>query len=227
MERLTKLASSGSVLTIIQEMIRMMPDALIMGSGFFALVTLSFSYGMLFVSLLESLIGYNIIRAVNNKLGIIPALPLRESLGARCRSGYTSLTTTTLSLFGGTLGPQFPSAPLFILGVAATYVIRSMMVLSKELEALGKEYTSRYYIAQFALPLLVLFFIAYRTYFSCEPFGTAILSAVLGGLVGILLVEQNRRLFGDSSLNLIGIPLLRQRTATGEKLYICPTQAKV
>jgi hypothetical protein len=204
-----------------------MPDALVLGTGFFSLVTLSFSYGMFFVALLESLGIYHFLRTTNNRLGIVPLIPLRESLGARCRSGITTLSASSLSLFGGLVSPQFPSAPLFIMGVAGAYVLMSMQVLSRELEAMGKEFTTRYYVAQVAIPLLVLFLVAYRIFYACDSPGNALLSVVLGAIVGALLIEQNRRLFGESSLNLIGVPLLRQRTASGEKLYICPTQSKI
>ena len=44
----------------------------------------------------------------------------------------------------------------------------------------------------------------------------------IGLVVGFLLVRQNISLLGPTSINLLGIPLLRNRTADGKKLYVCP-----
>jgi len=110
------------------------------------------------------------------------------------------------------------------MSTAAAYMITSMIHLSQELEVLGPEYTSRFYIASIFLPLILLVVSVYRVYYECDAFTTIIATALVGAIVGMLLVEQNRRLFGNSSLNLMGIPLLSKRTATGDKLYVCPTQ---
>ncbi len=223
--RLVKSALLTPV-TVGGELLRMMPDALLLGSGFFALVTLSFSYAILFVSLLEGLAAFHGIRFLNNYLNLINVVPLRQSLGSACRTGLTTLSSASLSLFANMIRPTFPSAPMFMIGLAAAYVIFSMNVLSKEMEAVGSEYTTRYYISAVGLSLLVLFIGAYRLFNSCYSPGSVIISTILGAIVASLLVIQNVRLFGESSLNLIGVPILRQRTATGEKLYICPTQNK-
>lgn len=224
--RASKKADSWTPIVVGRELIRMLPDSLLLGSGFFALVTLSFSYGIFFLSMLGGLVAFHGIRILNNYLNIINVVPLEKSLGSACRTGLTTITSASLSLFANMIRPTFPSAPLFMMGLASTYVILSMNVLSKEVEVMGKEYTTRYYISLFLLPLLTLFVAAYRILYSCDEVPSVVISAALGGLTAMLLVALNQSIFGESSLNLIGVPLLRQRTATGEKLYICPTQNK-
>lgn len=214
-------------LVLFKELMRILPDSLLLGSGFFALVTLSFSYAIFFVSMLMGLLAFHGIRTLNNYVNIINVVPLQQSLGPSCRTGLTTISAASLSLFANMIRPTFPSAPMFMMGLAFTYVILSMNVLSKELEVMGKEYTTRYYIATALLPLLTLFVGAYRLSNACDSPISILLSTVLGGVTAMFLVPINQALFGESSLNLIGVPLLRQRTATGEKLYICPTQSKV
>ena len=51
------------------------------------------------------------------------------------------------------------------------------------------------------------------------------ISIVLGLLVGTMLVSQNLKILGPDSTNLMGIPLLRNKTATGEKMYVCTARA--
>jgi hypothetical protein len=207
------------------EAIRTFPDGLIIGIGFFSFITLSFSYGVFFVSLLESLFVFHGLRAINSYLNIATVVPTKESLLQQCRTGFSRFNMDSISMFGEGLRSAFPSAPLYITSTAASYMIFSMMHLSKELEVLGSEYTQRFYIAAGCLPAIILFISLYRLRYSCDAFETIVTSALVGTIVGIILVEQNRRIFGDSSLNLMGIPLLSKRTATGDKLYVCPTPA--
>ena len=212
-------------LAVLAEGFRTFPDGLVIGIGFFSIISISFSYGIFFVSLLESLFVFHGLRAINSYLNIATVIPTKESLSQQCRTGFSRFNMDSISMFGEGLRSAFPSAPLYITSTAATYMIYSMMYLSKELEILGTEYTTRFYVASGCLPLIILCISLYRLRFSCDAFETIIMSALFGAIVGIVLVEQNRRIFGESSLNLIGIPLLSKRTATGDTLYVCPTAA--
>jgi hypothetical protein len=218
---------TSAPVSLFEEAMRILPDGLILGIGFFSLITLSFPHGVFFASLIEALLAFYGLRAVNERLALFTALPGKASLSNRCRTGFSNITMDGLTMFGDGLRSAFPSAPIFILSTAATYMIGSMMALKKEMEVMGKEYTSRLTIAAVALPIVLAMVILYRLYNSCDAMTTILATGVVGGLLGFALTEQNRRIFGESALNLIGIPLLRQRTATGEKLYVCPTQLKV
>jgi hypothetical protein len=48
------------------------------------------------------------------------------------------------------------------------------------------------------------------------------LSAPIGFIVGIALVQQNIKLFNKSGINLLGIPQMTSVTASGQKIYVCP-----
>lgn len=205
---------------------RILPDGLVLGIGFFSILTLSFPHGLFFASLVEAMLVFYGLRAVNERLALFNFLPGKKSLSNRCRTGFSNITMDGLTMFGEGLRSAFPSAAIFMLSTAASYMIGSMMALKKELEVLGKQYSSRTYIAAVFLPILLLLAIVYRVVNDCDAFGTLVASLAVGGLLGFALIEQNRRLFGEPALNLVGVPLLRQRTATGEKLYVCPTQSK-
>jgi hypothetical protein len=109
-----------------------------------------------------------------------------------------------------------------MISVAAAYIFTTLNKQSKELQALGPAYSSRYYSSAIFLLMIVALFIIFRLFFQCDGFGVLIMSMVIGLSVGTILVQQNERLFGAQSINLIGIPLLRNRTADGKKLYVCP-----
>jgi len=211
-------------ITLLKEAVRTFPDGIIIGIGFFSIITLSFPYGVFFVSLLESLLVFHGLRALNTRLNISDVIPTKASLLQECRTGFSRFNMQSLTMFGEGLRSAFPSAPLYITSTAVVYMIVSMMHLSKELEVLGSEYTGRFYIASMLLPAIVAVIFLYRLLYSCDAMETMIASILFGSIVGLILVEQNRRLFGESSLNLIGIPLLSKKTATGEQIYVCPTQ---
>jgi hypothetical protein len=58
--------------------------------------------------------------------------------------------------------------------------------------------------------------------YECDSFSAVMGSMAIGLILGYLLVLQNALLFGPSSINMIGIPLLRNKTVDGKKIYVCP-----
>lgn len=223
MERVGRAIDSfiNSPVSLVQEMIRIFPDGIIMGMGFFALITLSAPYGVFFGSLLESLLPFFGLRILNDYLGFVDTSKVTPNL--QCVSGFMSNDIESLTMFGKGMLSMFPSSHLYIICVASSYVMSILMRFSDELEIMGPNYSSRFYIAALSLPIFILFVALFRIYFNCDDFGSLFFSIVFGTIVGAILVEQNYRLFGLSSLNIIGIPVLHKRTADGSKLYICPT----
>jgi hypothetical protein len=221
MERLGKGIDSlfNSPVSVVQEMIRIFPDGLIMGMGFFAMITLSVPYAVFFASLIESVIGFYGLRTLNSYLSFVSSKSVQNT---QCMSGYLSKDIEALTLFGSSTQSQFPSSHLYILSVASSYIMSILFRFSKELEILGVNYSSRFYIASMSIPVLITVVSLYRIYFGCDDFGVLFFSIAAGLVVGLLLVEQNYRLFGLSSINIIGIPVLHKRTAEGQNLYICP-----
>lgn len=222
MERLGRGIDSlmNSPVSLVQEMIRIFPDGIVMGMGFFALITLSLPYGIFFGSLVESLLPFYGLRIANSYLSFV-----REDRGTpntQCVSGFMSNDIESLTMFGSSMKSAFPSSHLYIISVASAYVMAILFRFAKELEIMGTNYSSRFYIASLCLPVLITFIALFRLYFGCDDFGVLFFSIIAGLIIGVVLVEQNHRLFGLSSLNIIGIPILHKRTADGEKMYICP-----
>lgn len=212
--------------TTAGETIRILPDTLIFMSGFFALLTSSLPQAMLFISLLESVIGFHLLQKISGLFNLTYVLPSERTFSEYCRSGFRSASLSDVSFFGyGGLESGFPSAPLYILSVAIAYIFTSIQNQVKELEALGPEYASRFYISVITL-MIVLFVVgSYRMYYSCDSVGVVMLSIFVGFAIGTLLVYQNLKLFGPDSVNLLAIPLLRDRTVNGEKIYACTQRA--
>lgn len=226
MEDVHKALFTDTIVPIVLESMRLFPDAIVIASGIYALLIQSAPYGVFFGSMLEATVIFRLIKEFATYVNITGTFaPSYASNTAACRTGFTNPTATMemMTLFGrDPLGIGFPSAPLYMISVAAAYIFTTLNKQSKELQALGPAYSSRYYSSAIFLLMIVALFIVFRLFFQCDGFGVLIMSMVIGLFVGTILVQQNERLFGAQSINLIGIPLLRNRTADGKKLYVCP-----
>lgn len=207
---------------VLGEMGRIFPDALIMGVGFFSLITLSFPYAIFFASLLESLLVFYGLRNLNELLNFVSTTVPAHSQTKQCRSGFSDTTMHTLSLFGSGLMSGFPSSALYMVTVAASYVLTSMTYFSAEIELMGQDLAIKWWTSLISSVLLVMSLILYRIAFDCDTYVNLAVSIFIGTVIGALLVLQNTKLFGLTSINILGLPVLKQRTADGNVLYMCP-----
>jgi hypothetical protein len=213
----------ASLLEIPAEMGRIFPDALVLGIGFFSLITLSFPYFIFFVGLAESLLVFHGLRSANEYFNFIDTKLPGYSQTKACRSGFSGLSMGTLSMFGSGILSGFPSSALYIVSVACTYIITAMMNFSAEIQLLGEDATSKWWTSLISSMLLIISLMLFRITYSCDTFINVIVSIFIGVMVGGLIVLQNSKLFGLSSLNILGVPILKQRTADGGTLYVCPS----
>jgi hypothetical protein len=226
--RVKDFITRDSLGPITMEMMRIFPDGLLITSGIYAIITISFPFSIFFGSMVEAAFFFHAIRYVTTYLNILPVAPTSASFKNICRTGFTDTSTSptlgSLSQFGswsdGIPGP-FPSPPIYMLSVASAYLFSTLNAQSKELAALGPKYSSRYYVSMIFLTLLIFLFVCFRIGYSCDSFPVAIISVPVGLFIGMLLVQQNKRLFGVESINLVGIPMLSSRTANGKKIYVC------
>jgi len=219
-----------TLLPVVQEMMRIFPDGLVITSGIYALLTLSFPFAVMFASLIEATLIFHLLRSGSSYLNIFPTAISKSSYKHICRTGFSDPSNSSLSslsmftsmLDSSSLLHQFPSSSIYMLSVASAYLFSTLSAQSKDLEALGPQFAYRYYSSLILLSVLLFLFVTFRIAFSCETLATVILSVPIGLFIGMLLVVQNEKLFGKSSLNLIGIPQLSSVTKDGQKIYACP-----
>jgi hypothetical protein len=210
---------------VMLEMIRVFPDALFWGVGIIAMATLSFSFSIFFASLLEGVAIYHLIKIVNNHLGIVETSRKTGAPDRTCKLGLGGVSS--LSVMQG-FEPHkipFPSSHTFILSFIATYILSVIITFKDELDILGptygESYTSRIYFSTAAFTIMMFLAMTYRLFFECDSFSVILISFILGTLGAALVVQQNLLLFGLDSLNLLGVPILRKRTADGDDLLVC------
>jgi hypothetical protein len=214
-----------------QEQLRLVPDSIIFGSFFIALLTQSYSTVMFAVAMLEAGVAGGLLQALFTYLDIFHTGPSIPDKPSACVSSYSTPTLETLftvckeKLCGSKIASGVPSFPIYFLATAISYVISSLYSQKEELEALGPAYAARFYIAIFVSFLLLLLLCFYRVANGCDGLGTIVLSLLFGFLIGGLLFYQNMSLLGRDATNMAGVPLLRERTRDGKPLYVCPQKA--
>ena len=208
-------------------LLQIFPDAIFWGTGFIAFVTLSYPFGVFFVSMIEGTAIYHGLNILNESLQIFSRNTLSSG---KCRTGFADVTLRSISIFDREFKPNYLSASLFITSYVAAYIVGILIYLKDELEILGitngpnkngEQYTIRKEVSIIFFATVIFILMSYRLYNRCDSPVNIVVSVLLGFIFGALVVYQNSKIFGKQSLNLLGIPLLRKRTAEGEDLYVC------
>jgi len=205
-------------MTIIFESIKdiflMLPDGVLYGSFFMGLITLSSQHIVLFLSLLEGLLflsGFQSIASfMNGNRKIDPE--------KGCNSKFHSITFSEL---GSILRSDSISYGVYLLAVASTYFVSASNLLKPEYEVLDSSYMTRSYITMILVFSVTLLYAFFRIYTGCESRTSVFIALFLGAIVGYFLVYQNTNLLNKNTINFLGIPLLRNKTADNEPIYIC------
>jgi hypothetical protein len=209
----------------LREIIRLVPDSLLLGSGLFAVMTQNYPMGVLFGTLIEIIFLTVGIQNLATYLDLPKSLPVGASMSKECKSGFQSPTLQNVSIFFKMdIKSAFPSAPVFILTAALSYVITAMQGFTAELSELGPAFSTRYYIGIVLSFILMFIVAAFRLLNNCDGVGIIILSILLGYSLGSVLCWQNNTLWGRESTNVLGIPVFANTTADGSPIYICPTR---
>jgi hypothetical protein len=112
-----------------------------------------------------------------------------------------------------------------MLSFIASYILSVIVMYKDELNILGpiygESYSERIYFSASVFTIMMFVAMTYRMFFRCDSFLVIILSFIIGVSAGALVVQQNNAILGIESLNLLGIPILRKRTADGDDLLVC------
>ena len=188
------------------------PDTIVFGSLLIGLTTLSIQHALLFVSFLESFI---ILFGLQN---IFSFIFTKTENAAACKSKFHTL------MFGDLLSSTSannPSYAIYVVSFACSYLLTSFYEIKDELDVLDSSFYKQYTYAFILLLSLPLFYATIRVFLGCEFILFALTSVFIGAFVGVLIEYQNVNIFGRNATNFLGIPLLRNKSANNEPIYIC------
>jgi hypothetical protein len=214
--------ATSIVKPLISEVFHLLPDGILFGSAFFALMSQSYPMAIFVGSMLQASVVGILLQKLMSYMDIARTLPSLSDDPSKCYSStFGPSLESIMTLNRDALSSSFPSFPIWFMATASAYVVGSVWSQQQELQALGPEYAARFYIAVAVTTLLLFATVTYRLAYACDGAGILILTTLLGLMMGGLLIYQNNYLLGRDSTNLSGIPLLLDRTKDGKPLYVC------
>lgn len=194
------------------EILNTFPDALLFGSMFMGLITVSLQQTLLFLSFFES---FAILYGLQNIYSFIFEGEINKT--QTCKSKFHTLVFEDLF---SSPSANIPSYAVYTITFACTYLIQSFNAVKNELDVLDIN-KNQYKFSVSILIFIIFLFAALRLWLSCDS-GTAVLLGLLfGSIVALYIHYQNQTLFGKNSVNFLPIPLIRNKTADNEPIYIC------
>lgn len=215
----------GPLVGLFAELGHLMPTILTGGSIFLSAITLNYPIFMLGVSSIEASLIFVILRyiseyAITPTLGVMSPTDV-QNRSPKCSSFFRSYTTSRYraEMENGIKG-MFPNYIIYYIVFAVVYCIQAMMFFSKESSAMGPKYSSRAYTSIIAGSLFILLYVIYFLIFGCATFFNILVSAIFGAVFGYLICNQNVRLLGKESVDILNIPVLKERKGMD---YVCVT----
>jgi len=211
----------NEVLTPVSvEFIRLLPDGIVLGTAILAMISMCKSYGVLLFAMLEIMVVQRLFSSVTG--GISPIGSGQNANALVCQPGFLFPNNMRISLLE-TIGSKslFPSAPMFFITGVLTYMIGSIQEFDQELKALGGNLSTRTTVATvFSLFFLFIVF-AFRHSSGCDSFGVLLLSVIFGFIVGVIVMNQNKLLFGREGINLMNLPMIVSAAEMGKPMFVC------
>lgn len=210
----------GTLKPVAAEGFRLLPDALLYGTGVLSLITYQTPMLFLFAVVVTSFISSNLIAHTMTVLMPQDVPPAKAS--DACTPGLWSPTATRLSLLSELANPSgFPSMPMFVLSTVIAYCISGVIQLSDVLNELGPDYKAKIPTTIALSAFLLIVFALYLMVNECNGFLTVLASIALGAVIGGVLSVVLPLIFGQESINILGLPLFVKRDQVGKPLYIC------
>lgn len=205
---------------VASESLRLSPDALIYGTGLLSLITFQTPMLFLFLVAILSLFVSNLF--ASGLMALMPQDVPPAKASDRCIPGLYSPTLTRITLLKDLANPSgFPAMPMFILASVLAYCVAGVVQLSDVLNELGPEYKAKIPTVLTLSSIMIIIMMIYLIANECNGFLVVLGSAAMGALFGALCGIVIPLIFGQESVNILGLPLFLQRNTAGQPLYVC------
>jgi hypothetical protein len=210
----------GTIINTVAEMYSLMPDSVLFGSLLLYFLTQNLSYGVFAAFIIELTLSHRLIAWVFSQAVGSPDVGKTIS----CRAGYK---TPRLDVKRMIDHDPYPSYGIFSIASMATYLGFATSEYSDVLAALGENWKTRSMVAYIFMALIVSTFIMARIFLSdCnDTLGEIITAVFLAIIVGYIFFYINKTIFGQESINFLGLPNLatKDKDANGNQtdIFIC------
>jgi hypothetical protein len=210
----------GSLVPLIAEFIRLLPDGFVLGTIILSLLSMCKSYGVLLFTMFEIMIIQRLFSTVTG--GISPIVSGQNANALVCQPGFIFPNNMRISLLENIgLKSHFPSPPMFFISAVLTYIISSIQDFKEEITTLGGNLSTRTTTAMVLSSLFLFVVLAFRHSSGCDSLGILLISTILGIAIGGLIMFQNKILFGRDGINLLNMPIIVSAVETGKPMFVC------
>ncbi len=205
---------------VVAEGFRLAPDSILYGTGILTLITYQTPMLFLFILTFIAFIVSNIIGSAVSSF--FPQETPPATVSAECLPGIYTPSGARMTLLSDLACPSgFPSMPMFILATVSMYCITSLLQQNDVLVQLGGDYSAKLPAAGILSAAIMICLIYYLMNNGCNGFMTLLFSFGAGALLGASASGIFSLIFGQESINILGVPLFLSRTETGKPLYLC------
>jgi hypothetical protein len=202
------------------EALRILPDSIVLGTAALSLISLTKGYGVLLLSMLELMLIQRIFASVVS--GIAPVGAGHDAFHESCQPGLAFSNSMRISLLETVGKPSsFPSPVLFFMSGVLSYMISAVKNFSNEISSLGGDLNTRTTVSVVLSSFLLFSLLIFRYTYGCESFGTLFVSLILGIIAGLVIVEQNKLIFGRAGINVLNLPMIIKTGESGKSMYVC------
>ena len=202
------------------ETLRLLPDGMVLGTAILTALSSCKSYGVLLFTMVELMLMQRVLASAI--AGVSPIGAGTDALAEVCQPGFNFPNSMRISLLETIGRPSaFPSPVMFFVSAILSYMIGCVMEFDREITALGGDLSTRTTVGVVLSSFFAFIVLAFRYSYGCESFGTLLVSLFLGGILGLVLVFQNKALFERSGVNILNLPMIQTAEERGKPMYVC------
>lgn len=202
----------GTVIKTITEIHTLMPDSILFGSILMYFLTQNISFGIFAIFIFETVLSHKLIGWVTSQ-----AVGPSRSPDIKCRVGYKTPQLRPERIFSH---DSYPSYGVYSISAIGTYLALATSEFSSTAAAMGSEWASRSKVAYTFISLVVIAFIAARCQY-CDNLTEITIAVFMAVMIGSIFFYTNKAIFGEESMNFLGLPYLVSKESEGSPIYVC------
>lgn len=203
--------------TII-EIQRLFPDSILFGSMILYIITMNSVFGYFAIFLLEVFTSHKLLASFITKVtGQLRSESSSGSMSA-CYPGFRGARKDVERIVRTN---EYPSISVTSLSAVSTYILSSMIKFSDTLKAMGSDWNTRTIFSLVFITIICLSTFFYRWFMMCEGVKEIAFAVIFGIVLGVGFFFANIALFGDESVNFLGLPYLVNKSEKGSDIYTC------
>lgn len=206
---------SGTVIKTITEIHMLMPDSILFGSLLLYFLTQNIAFGVFGIFIFETVLSHRLISWTSSQ-----TVGQSRPVDIQCRPGFKTPQFSVQRMFGH---ESYPSYGAFSITAIGTYLALATKEFSNTMNAMGPEWAWRATAAYSFIGLVVAAFLIAR-FANCDSIGELMIASVFAIISGFVFFHLNKTIFGEESMNFLGLPYMVSKDSQGAPIYICAAE---